>query len=111
MAAQNFDAKAYVENTINEGAVVMISKSYCPYCKRAYAALSKYSKNVVKKEIDQDFGDADMQAIQQYCKQKTGGSSVPRVFIAGEFVGGCDDTLALDKQNKLKALIEAAEKK
>jgi len=30
-------------------------------------------------------------------KQITGGSSVPRVFIGGKFLGGADDTVAAHK--------------
>lgn len=107
-AKATFDAKDYVEKTIKEGPIVMISKSYCPYCKKAAQILGKYNTDIIKKEIDKDFNDKDMEAIQSYCKQKTGGSSVPRVFIDGKFIGGCDDTEALDKQDKLKPLIEAA---
>mmetsp|Transcript_9055 Transcript_9055/g.8141 ORF Transcript_9055/g.8141 Transcript_9055/m.8141 type:complete len:115 (-) Transcript_9055:33-377(-) len=110
-AKPKFSAKEYVDTTIKEGPVVMISKSYCPYCKKAYQILTKYKKDVIKKEIDVDFNEQDMNAIQQYCKELTGGSSVPRVFIDGKFIGGCDDTEKLDKQNKLKPAITAAEKK
>ena len=110
MAAEGkpkFSAKEYVDSTIKEGRVVMISKSYCPYCKKAYHILTKYRKDIIKKEIDTDFNQSDRTAIQQYCKEITGGSSVPRVFIDGKFIGGCDDIEKLDKQNKLRPLIEA----
>ena len=110
MAAEAFSAKDYVETTIKEGPVVMISKSYCPFCKKAYQILLKHKKDIIKKEIDVDFNEQNMQAIQDYCKQLTGASSVPRVFIGGKSIGGCDDTEKLEKQNKLKPLIEAAEK-
>ena len=110
MAQAKFDGKDYVEKLIAEGPVVMISKSYCPFCKKAYQILKKYTQDIIKKEIDIDLGD-DAQAVQDYCKQLTGASSVPRVFIDGKSIGGCDDTQALDKQNKLKPLIEAATKK
>ena len=32
-----------------------------------------------------------MQAIQTYMGKMTGGSTVPRIFIGGKFVGGCDE--------------------
>eukprot|EP00486_Rosalina_sp_Unknown_P004176 CAMPEP_0201576300 /NCGR_PEP_ID=MMETSP0190_2-20130828/22044_1 /ASSEMBLY_ACC=CAM_ASM_000263 /TAXON_ID=37353 /ORGANISM="Rosalina sp." /LENGTH=217 /DNA_ID=CAMNT_0048007011 /DNA_START=331 /DNA_END=984 /DNA_ORIENTATION=- len=105
---QAFDAKEYVESTISSGAIVMISKSFCPFCKKAFEILSKYNKDIIKKEIDIDFNEEDMKAIQDYLKGTTGASSVPRVFIDGKFIGGCDDTEKLDKEEKLKPLIEAA---
>ena len=33
---------------------------------------------------------------------------VPRVFIAGKFVGGGDETAALDRQGKLKTMLQDA---
>ena len=38
-------------------------------------------------------GMPDMVAIQDALEDITGARSVPRVFIGGEFVGGCDDTM------------------
>jgi len=101
-----FDGKVYVETAIAEGQVVMISKSFCPFCKTAHEVLSKYTKDVIKKEIDLECNEEQMAAVQSYCKQLTGASSVPRVFINKKCIGGCDDTQALDKEGKLKALIE-----
>ena len=36
----------------------------------------------------------------------TGGRSVPRVFVAGKFIGGGDDTEALARSGKLKEMLE-----
>jgi len=33
---------------------------------------------------------------------------VPRVFIGGQFVGGGDETAALDKKNHLRPMLEKA---
>jgi glutaredoxin 3 len=33
---------------------------------------------------------------------------VPRVFIGGKFIGGGDDTARMDKENKLKPMLENA---
>ena len=41
-------------------------------------------------------------------KKLTGGRSVPRVFIGGNFVGGGDETEAAHRDGKLQALLEAA---
>ena len=95
---------------IKGAAVVMISKSYCPYCKSAHDVLKKYAadgETMNKIEID-NMANNKMAAIQAYCKQVTGASSVPRVWIGGELVGGCDDTKALEAKGELKGKIEAA---
>ncbi len=40
--------------------------------------------------------------------QLTGGRSVPRVFIEGKFIGGGQETTALDKQGKLQGMLKEA---
>ena len=47
----------------------------------------------------------DGNAIQDYLLQITGGRSVPRVFIAEEFIGGGDDTDALARSGKLEIML------
>ena len=49
----------------------------------------------------------DCAEIQAYLAQKTGGSSVPRVFLDGEFLGGGDDTDALARSGKLAEMVKA----
>jgi glutaredoxin 3 len=56
-------------------------------------------------ELDErDDGDA----VQDYLQKLTGGRSVPRVFIGGQFIGGGDDTAAAHAKGELKAKLEAA---
>ena len=46
-----------------------------------------------------------MDEIQNYMKSKTGGRSVPRVFINGKFYGGGDETAAGAKNGDLRKKI------
>ncbi len=69
--------------------------------------MKKYHVNVIRKNIDKDYNESNMNVIQDYCKELTGARSVPRVFVNGQFIGGCDDTEKLDNENKLKPLIDA----
>ena len=50
----------------------------------------------------------DGDAIQDYLNQLTGGRSVPRVFIAGKFIGGGDDTVAKQQSGELKKILQQA---
>ena len=50
----------------------------------------------------------DGDAIQDYLNQLTGGRSVPRVFVAGKFIGGGDDTVAKQQSGELKQLLQQA---
>ena len=51
----------------------------------------------------------DGQAIQNYMHRITGARTVPRVFIDGAFVGGADDTRALDQSGKLTTMLTERE--
>jgi len=46
-------------------------------------------------------------AIQQALHEKSGQKTVPNVFINGEHIGGCDDTLKLHASNELMAKVQA----
>ncbi|EIE23892.1 glutaredoxin [Coccomyxa subellipsoidea C-169] len=94
--------KEFVDSKIKNGKVVVWSKSYCPYCKKAKDALfSLLPKDAVDvEELDQR---SDGDEIQDYLQQLTGGRSVPRVFIGGKFIGGGDDTVRMKKSGELQA--------
>lgn len=51
-------------------------------------------------------GDAGQ--IQSYLGQLTGARTVPRVFVGGSSLGGCDDTLAADRSGALKKMLVQA---
>ena len=46
--------------------------------------------------------------LQDFFLRLTGARSTPRVFIAGECLGGGDETEAADKSGKLEALLRRA---
>lgn len=97
-------AEEYVNELIKKHKVAVFSKTYCPYCTKAKSVLDKYDiKDKVIVELDnRDDGDE----IQNYMLKLTGARSVPRVFINGKCIGGGDDTARLDKEGKLKALLD-----
>lgn len=75
--------------------VVIYTKNYCPYCKRAVKLLE--SKKVDFTEIDVTYYT---EKFDEICK-KTGWDTVPQIFIGDEFVGGCDDIHKLDDEGLL----------
>lgn len=85
--------------------VVVFSKSYCPYCKRAKETLASLGVKPVVLELDLR---EDGPAIQHFLFRFTQRSTVPNVFIGGQSIGGSDDTLALfqsgELQEKLKGV-------
>ena len=78
-------AQALVTKAIQENLVMVFSKSYCPHCIRAKRILDAElgpSKYVVM-ELE---SRSDCSAIQDYLRQLTGYSTVPRVFLQGNCV-------------------------
>jgi len=69
--------------------------------KRALATVLPTEKVTVM-ELDTRGDGSD---VQDYLQQITGGRSVPRVFIDGEFIGGGDDTDALAMNGQLAIML------
>ncbi|KAI6239977.1 Glutaredoxin-1 protein [Aphelenchoides fujianensis] len=94
--------KSLVDSLIANHKVAVFSKSYCPFCHKAKDALAgfKYQPNAFKwLEIDDR---EDCQQIQDYLAELTGGRTVPRVFIGGQFFGGGDATKEAKDSGKLE---------
>lgn len=79
--------------------VIIYTRDFCGYCARAKALLD--SKGVDFTE----YNATTNPAYRQEMMAKSGGSTFPQIFIAGQHVGGCDDLHALDRQGKLDALL------
>lgn len=77
-----------------------------PYCVKAKKVLGKYKINNYK-VIELDKID-DGNEYQKVLAKITDACTVPRVFIAGECIGGGDDTAKLDKTGDLKKKLEKA---
>lgn len=83
--------------------VIVYSKTYCPYCasvKSLFADLKVPAKIVELDEL------ADGDAVQAALGQVSGMRTVPQVFVGGELLGGCDDTMAAHRSGQLKTALE-----
>lgn len=97
-----------LKTMINKYPVLMLSKTWCPYCKRAKGVLGQYSlseKDFHIIELDTREDGAD---IQSAAKQLTGQSTVPNIFIKGKSIGGSDNTAKLHSTGELKKLLDQA---
>lgn len=98
-------AEPTVWNAITQYPLVVFSKSYCPYCKKAKEALAALGAKPFVFELDLR---QDGPAIQAFLLQFTHQATVPNVFIKGKSIGGADDTLALYKSGELKDKLSRA---
>ncbi|KAI9454897.1 putative GRX1-glutaredoxin, partial [Lactarius psammicola] len=74
-------AKDFVNQTIAQNRVVIFSKSYCPYCKRAKDLFAAVFPDVEVKVLELDIRD-DGSEIQGYLLQLTDQRTVPNIFIS-----------------------------
>ncbi|KAI8873785.1 thioltransferase, partial [Ramicandelaber brevisporus] len=80
-----------VDQLIADNNIVVFSKSWCPYCSKAKAALTKAKQKFEAIELDLI---PDGAAIQAYLLAKTGQRTVPSIFINQKHIGGCDNLLS-----------------
>lgn len=81
--------------------VEIYTKSTCGFCLMAKRLLDSKDVSYIETDILQQ-PDKRAEMIQ-----RSGGYTVPQVFIDGEAIGGFDDLSALERQGKLDALLTA----
>jgi len=79
--------------------IIIYSKSYCPFCKRAIALLD--IKGTDFKVIDV----TDNRELELEMQQRSEQTTVPQIFVGSRLIGGCDDLFALDEQGELDPLL------
>ncbi|WOL13472.1 hypothetical protein Cni_G22242 [Canna indica] len=96
------DKVDFVKKTVTSHDIVIFSKSYCPYCGTAKAVFGELKKEPYILELDQRDDGSD---IQDALSDVVGRRTVPQVFIHGEHLGGCDDTLEAYESGRLLTLL------
>jgi glutaredoxin 3 len=72
---------------------------FCGYCSRAKVLLD--GKGAAYEEMDVMMDDKKRTEMRARAKRTT----VPQIFINGEYIGGSDELHALDSAGKLDALL------
>mgnify|MGYP006136399817 CR=1 FL=1 len=80
--------------------VEIYTKAYCPYCTHAIALLKSKSADYQEIKIDND-----MALREVMIERSQGGYTVPQIFIDDVHIGGCDQLVALERNNKLDNLL------
>ncbi|MDO4222700.1 MAG: glutaredoxin 3 [Acinetobacter sp.] len=80
--------------------VLIYTTPTCPYCMRAKHLLEQ--KGVAFKEVDLSREAPEVRAELQ---QRTNHRTVPQIFINEQFIGGCDNLYALEREGKLDSLL------
>ena len=80
--------RSRLDGYVSDHAVVVFSFTSCPFCKKAKELLEAKGASFEVVELDEDGEGAAMRA---QLGRRTGRTSVPSVFIGGEYIGGMND--------------------
>ncbi|KAL9259951.1 Glutaredoxin-C4-like protein [Drosera capensis] len=92
----------FIKNTISSHKIVIFSKSYCPYCKKAKSVFKELDVEPYVVELNER---DDGSSIQDALSGIVGRRTVPQVFIDGKHIGGSDDTVEAYQSGKLAKLL------
>jgi glutaredoxin 3 len=97
-----------LQKLISESKVLVLSKTYCPYCKRTKNLLDELIQEKSYLTIVELDLMKDGSTLQSAAFQLTGQSTVPNVFIGGNHIGGNDRVQELYRNGRLLSLLKAA---
>ena len=79
--------------------IEMYTTPFCGYCARAKGLLEK--KGAAYVEMDVMMDEKKRAEMRERAKRST----VPQIFINGQYIGGSDELAALEQVGKLDALL------
>ena len=79
------EALKVADQNIKDNAIMIFSKSYCPFCKKVKQMFQDKGLAFVALELD-EMGQMGVN-IQAALLQKTGQKTVPSVFLNGKHIG------------------------
>lgn len=113
VAGNDFDKEEVgtkIDVFVKGSPVAMFSFTTCPFCRRAKDYFDEEGVSYESLELDELEGNAGNE-IRSILGKKTGRTSVPSIFIGGNYIGGCNDgpgLLPLAESGELDGLLKAA---
>lgn len=84
---------------VTTATIEMYTRRYCGFCVRAKLLLE--GKQVAYTELSID----DQPELRPVMIERSGGYTVPQIFINGQAIGGCTELFALEQQGRLDELL------
>ncbi|KAJ2959992.1 hypothetical protein NQZ79_g4555 [Umbelopsis isabellina] len=100
--------EAEVRKMMQRYPVLVFSKSYCPFSKKAKEILAKYSYKEPIHIVEVDLRD-DGAEVKRALTLMTGRSTFPNVFINGESIGGGDEVASMQHTGQLVDVLTKAD--
>jgi glutaredoxin len=119
-------ARHELQSILKKSPIIIFSKSYCPYSKRAknilldlyeitpkpwVVELDQMTEMVPKKKSTNGDEDEGQEAtlgkkVQDLLQSLTGRRTVPNIMINSQSLGGSDEVVKLDRENELSEKIK-----
>ena len=104
------DAAAFVERVINdrEQPVTLFALEWCEFCwsvRRMFAKLGIAYRSVDLDSVEYQKDDRGAK-VRAALTARTSVSTIPQIFVGGEFIGGATDVFDSWKQGRLQSLLE-----
>ncbi|CAH8459895.1 unnamed protein product [Schistosoma turkestanicum] len=92
----------WLQKTIESAAVILFSKTTCPFCKKVKDVLTEAKIRHATIELDQlPNGSAIQKSLASFSKIET----VPQMFVRGKFIGDSQKVLKYHSNNELMAIV------
>ena len=103
------EVEAFVDGVLGDRMqpLVLFALTWCEFCwslRKLFAALGVAYRSVDldAPEYQQDDRGGQIRAV---LAARTGQRTIPQVFVGGQWIGGCTETLALARDGRLQALL------
>ncbi|KAJ3576781.1 hypothetical protein NP233_g195 [Leucocoprinus birnbaumii] len=103
---EDLDWSAEVKRLEQEFPVVVFSKTFCPYSKRAKGLLAAYDLDPQAKVVEVDMRGDDSAALKAILTRLTQHSTFPNVIVCGKSLGGWEDINAMHNTKSLAPALE-----
>lgn len=103
------ETETYVNNFVASNDIAMFSFSTCPFCRRAKDFLDDSGISYTAIELD-ELPENRGNEIRAELGRLTRRTSVPSIFVRGQFIGGCNDgpgLLPLAESGELGAMLKS----
>ncbi|SNX83838.1 probable GRX5 - glutaredoxin [Melanopsichium pennsylvanicum] len=101
------EARAKIDSTVKENPLVVFMKGTPdqPMCGFSRAVIQVMQVQGVKPEKLVAFNCLEDQELRQAIKEYSDWPTIPQVYVAGEFVGGCDILINMHQSGELEELL------
>lgn len=100
-------ASAAIDEALKAAPLVIFSKTTCDYSTKVKDLVAGMDLPVAAHIVEVNERD-DADAVQDRLEEMTGARTVPRIFAAGKFIGGCDEIVAAHESGALEKTLRDA---